>query len=213
MLQAPVTLPTQPQSTQATLYYMQDFTNGNNVFDVLQGIRKLSLYAKIALWDTLEERYWNDLNHNRKDFAADCSQAIGQIDLIIDPPSTRGLHRPYLSAFKQPYKSVPWISLKKTAPIDVDAQKLDELRNVVDWGADSRNDPHRGALNLSSASHVLIVDDVFSSGSTAAVIVEFIRSRGVPSGAVYYVAAPLRIPIGMQRGHVETFTEADLPQD
>lgn len=188
-----VRLPTYPLVTPATLYYEQDYAQGNQVLDFLHLIRQGLLFTLPPNGDVLEEQYWHDLEPFRHRFAQACLGVIGNIDLLIDPPSSRGYHRPYVSAFKQAYPTVAWWKFDKTGSASADIKNLDALRCVTRLTM-MRNKGVFTEVKKGSLKRLLIVDDVFAMGCTAAVIVEKVFGMNVPSGVEIHIAAPLRIP-------------------
>jgi hypothetical protein len=201
-----VTLPTQPNPTNATLHYEADYTQGGHWLDFLHLIRQGLLFG-MQKGVSLEEDYWLNLNGFRDQFAADCGQATGSLDLLIDPPSHRGYHRPYLSAFKQVYSHAYWLAFGKTARISADINDMDSLRKAIKVIADS---PGTKSIKARDIGRLLIVDDVYATGATAAVVVEYLQSKGMPATTDVYIAAPLRIPTDMMNKMADVLP-GDLP--
>ena len=184
----------------ATLYYEHDYSQGQHAVDLLHLIRQWPVYLAIPNPDNLEEDYWQSLNGLRQQFAIDCEDVIGNVDLIIDPPSTRGYHRPFLSAFKQVYPHAFWLMLGKTTPPNPNPVDLLGCSHI------------RQEVNAPDMHNILIVDDVFSTGGTAARIVDFLMQKPLPDDVCFHIAAPLRIPPAiMERAEQDRILPTDLP--
>jgi hypothetical protein len=126
--------------------------------------------------------------------------AIGNVDLIVDPPSTRGYHRPYLSAFKQVYPHAFWLMFGKTAPPAPGPIQL------LGWSST------RKEVKAPDIHEILIVDDVYATGATAARIVEFLRQKPLPGDGHFHIAAPLLIPASlMEKNKQDRILASDLP--
>lgn len=203
-----VTLPTQPIPTNAILHYEVDYTQGRHQLDFLHLIRQGILFG-MQNGVALEEDYWSKLDGFRHQFAVDCETAIGPIDLMIAPPSHRGYHRPYVSAFKQVYPRVCWIVFGKTAAVSADIRNMDDLRKALKVIADN---PSTTPVKAKDISRLLIADDVFATGTTAAVVVEFLQSKGMPVTTDIHIAAPLRIPASMMKKMTDILP-GDLPSN
>jgi hypothetical protein len=188
-----VQIPTQPRSIRATLHYETDYLQGQQPFDFLHQIRQASMWFNNPNGDTLEEAYWHNLEKSRHDFAAACCSAIGAVDVLIDPPSLRGYHRPYLSAFKVVYPRVHWLVFRKNAAVNVNVGDLDGLCKAVEFVTDCPRDDIR-KVRPSEIKRILIADDVYATGATAAVIVEILWTKKLPPDVDVHIAAPLRIP-------------------
>src|SRR5437016_3423496 len=87
-----------------------DYGHGDRPFDYIQMVRSRGLFAHGEM-SRIERDYWNGLEAGRRQFAEDVRGALGEVDMIIDPPSRSTLHRPYLSALLDTYPAVPWLYL------------------------------------------------------------------------------------------------------
>jgi hypothetical protein len=189
-----ITLPTAPHPTNATLYYEADYDSGRHWLDYLH-IIKTGLYFRPGVYpfnpDAYEENYWSSLDGFRHAFVG----AIpGAYDLLADPPSTSGYHRPYISAFKRRNPQVAWVYFWKNQPIKADINKMDDLRKVV-----VITDSLMKGAKPAQCHRVIIVDDVYATGVTAAVMVEKLWAAGLPAKAEITVACPLRVPPSAQK--------------
>lgn len=201
-----VILPTANGPTPATLYFEHDYSRGGHWIDYLHLIRQQSVFLHLPDPDKLEEEYWSHLDTFRQQFANDCLQEIGNVDIIIDPPSIRGYHRPYLSAFKK-LNNIYWLILAKTTPAD--SGDIEALRKSVKVMGDSHC--HK-RVRSSDMHNIVIVDDVFATGNTAAVIIELLRQKKLPGDVRFHITAPLLISkIAMNNGKLEEILESDLP--
>lgn len=205
-----VQLPTNAGPTDATLYYERDYSKGGHRLDFLHLIKEGLFFNAAQPFDPdgLEEAYWADLDKYRHQFAA----AIpGAYDLLVDPPSTSGYHRPYLSAFKQRHPNLQWVYFWKNKPVKADINNMDELRKEVVYAAQRSKGSYKG-IPAPKCQRIIIVDDVYASGVTAAVIVEKLWGLGVPKTAEITIACPLRVPLQMQGQKLEVVNPEDLPQ-
>ena len=194
-----VKLPTTTGAATATLFFERDYTQGNHWLDLLHLIRQWPVYLAIQDPDTLEEDYWRNLDGFRQAFTTDCAKAIGYVDVIVDTPTTRGYHRPYLSSFKQLYPKTYWLMLGKDQP---------PKPPVVVLGDSNTRQP----VKAPGMHRILIVDDVYATGVTAGRIVDFLRTSPLPADVEFFIAAPLRIPAHMmQKNKADGITAADLP--
>ena len=185
-----VNLPTATGPATATLFFERDYTQGNHWLDLLHLIRQWPVYLVIQDPDALEENYWRNLDGFRRAFTTDCAKAIGHVDVIIDTPSTRGYHRPYLSFFKQHYPKTYWLMLGKDQP---------PKPPVVVLGDSTLRKP----VGAPGMHRILIVDDVFATGGTAGRIVDFLRTKPLPDDVEFFIAAPLRIPADLMQRNKE----------
>jgi hypothetical protein len=197
-----VTLPTVGGPTAATLYYERPYGRGEHCLDLLHLIRQWPVYLAIKnpSPDNLEENYWRWLDGFRQRFSIDCAKAIGNVDLIVDPPSTRGYHRPYLSSFKHVYPQAFWLMFGKTTP---------SHPNPIELLGPSAQ---RKEVKAPDMHNILIVDDVFATGATAARIVDFLSQKALPNNVRFHIAAPLLIPAPfMQKAEQDKILQSDLP--
>jgi hypothetical protein len=174
-----VSLPTTGGQTPATLYYEQDYNLMNfHPLNFLHLIRQVTVFMAVGNQHVSEEAYWAALDTTRTSFAATVAGVLPLVDMLVDAPSTRGFHRPFLSSFKQVY-NVPCLMLRKTG----------QVPPVALIGTT----PTHAAVTASNYHRILIVDDVFATGATAARVVDFLRGRQLPADVEFHVAAPLFI--------------------
>jgi len=146
-----------------------------------------------------EDAYWAALDATRTSFAAAVAGVLPVVDMLVDAPSTRGFHRAFLSSFKQVY-NVPCLMLRKT--------------NQVPPVAAIGITPSHAAVPAANRHRILIVDDVYATGATAARVVDFLRGHQLPADVEFHVAAPLFIPPTTQNaGAAPDINVDDLPQD
>lgn len=175
---ATVMIPTLPRPTQARLYYGHQFAGGAERFDYLHLIRSRSFFS-LPNPKEREEAYWSNLETNRWAFVDGLGE---QFDLIVDPPSRSGYHRPYLSAFLSRQPDVRCVRFMKSEPVKSAPVNMPRLREVVSTVEKS---------DLSEFRNVLLVDDVFSTATIAAVGLEKLREAGLSQQAQITVACPL----------------------
>jgi hypothetical protein len=94
------------------LFFEHDYGEGNRPFDYIQMVRSRAFFVH-AEPARIERDYWNGLEAGQRQFAEGVRMALGEVDMIIDPPSRSTLHRPYLSALLDAYPDVPWLYLLK----------------------------------------------------------------------------------------------------
>jgi hypothetical protein len=176
-------LPPPPVKIPYRLCFDHFFQCGHGKYDYLQFVRSRGL---LILQDRrqFEETYWRSLEHNRTDFAA---QLPDRFDLLVDPPSNSGYHRPFLSAFARQLKGVPCVHFLKNTHKRAHPDTVGILRATVKASGTIQG-------KLGKFINVLIVDDVFSSGTIGTVVIEKLREAGLPQTASITVACPLRMP-------------------
>ncbi len=109
-----------------------------------------------------------------------------EFDFALRPPSSRDDAVPYLNAFidARPHT----IDLSSSFARAIGAKKagenssFEEVRDAL---------LYTGTKDLSAARSILIVDDIFSEGKTAAAVIDVLRRKGLPSEAKITLFAPL----------------------
>lgn len=200
MIVMPVMLPTVGAPTPATLYYEHTYNlHGGHPLNFLHLIRQVNVFMAMGNQHVFEESYWAALDATRAGFTAAVAGVLPAVDMLVDAPSTRGFHRPFLSTFKQTY-NVPCLMLRKTGQVPPVA--------VVGMT------PNQVGVPPANQHTILIVDDVYATGATAARVVDFLRGFALPADVDFHIAAPLLIPAAIQNaGAVPDINEDDLPQD
>jgi hypothetical protein len=195
-----VVLPTAGAPTGATLYYEHTYNLlGGNPLNFLHLIRQVNVFINMQNPHVFEESYWHDLDATRVAFAAAVAAVLPDVDMLVDPPSTRGFHRPFLSSFKQTY-NVPCLMLRKTGQAPPAAP-------VAALGMT----PNQAAVPPADMHTILIVDDVYSKGSTAARVIDFLQGFPLPNDVQFHIAAPLLIsPAFQNAGAAPDISEDDL---
>jgi hypothetical protein len=168
------------------LYYGHDYQSGAGAFDYLHRIRTRAVFAN-AHGAFAEEEYWNQLQQRRTLFANGLA-GHEAIDLIVDPPSNSGYHRPFLGAFLRRIgfakRMVRFIKDTSVSSFPANIAQLREHCRLY-------GEPPYG---LEGFGNVLIVDDVFSTGTIVSVTIEKLIEAGLPQDAAFTLACPLRIP-------------------
>jgi hypothetical protein len=197
----PVALPTAGGNTPATLYYEQDYNLlGGHPLSFLHIIRQPHLILNIHNPHGLEESLWDSLNATRKAFAAAVVAVLLAVDMIVEAHSHRFYQKPFTSAFKQVY-NVPCLLLNKSGA----------ARPA--YPISSRGfTPHGLGVPVADRHRILIVDDVFAEGKSAARVVEFLRNPGLPNDVEFHIAALLQVPPPVQNANAaNNIGVTDLP--
>ena len=114
MIVMQVMLPTAIGQTPATLYYEQAYSlRSRHPLNFLHLIRQVNVFMAVGNQHVFEESYWATLDANRASFAAAVARILPVVDMLVDAPSARGFHRPFLSSFERVY-NVPCLMLRKT---------------------------------------------------------------------------------------------------
>jgi hypothetical protein len=183
-----VGVPTEQPTFQLELVFDHDYSNGDGPFDYIQMVRSRALFGDSEP-SAVERSYWNSLEPRRRAFAAEVKSLVGDMDLIVDPPSRNTLHRPYLAAILDAYPDTPWVYLVKDEAVDSTFKNLTAIRGAV---SSPRSGDRDFPKNKPNTQNVLIVDDAFSEGNVASVVIEKLVAYGIPKTARFVVAAPLR---------------------
>jgi hypothetical protein len=109
------------------------------------------------------------------------------IDFILSPPSRRHDAEPYRAAFRVHFPDATDLSGAFARNGSVSAGESRDVASLLASLSFSTT------IDLSSASSLLIVDDVYSSGTTAAAIVQLLCRNGLPSHTAITIAAPLYV--------------------
>jgi hypothetical protein len=180
---AETVVPPAPTPIPYTLLFEEYFSNGTGKYDYLHLVRSRHLFL-MTQGRQIEERYWNDLNTNRHSFAR---QLTGTFDLLVDPPSNTGYHRPFFSAVAAQHQGIQRVHFKKDTSEQSQPSKLNWLRAGVAAIGQSQG-------RLGGCNDVLIIDDVFSTGTIATVVIEKLLEAGLSEQARITLACPLRMP-------------------
>jgi hypothetical protein len=171
------------------LLFEHDYGGGGQPFDYLHMVRSRALLVR-GDSSRLEKDYWDNLEPRRRRFAAEVKALAGDVDLVIDPPSRNTLHRPYLAAVLDAYPEAPWLYFLKNQDVQALHDNLEAMRGAF---AGPREGDRPMRKKKAELSRVLIVDDVFSEGNVAAVVIEKLLAAGVPPEARFLLACPLRV--------------------
>jgi len=106
---------------------------------------------------------------------------------IIKIPSTRDLNCPYYSAIKERYRDAIDLTFYVKRHYKVKSGEGATFKEVFD---DTYLEPCDG---LADIKNILLVDDVYASGNTAAAVLLRLREHGLPDTARMQVAAPLLV--------------------
>jgi len=172
-----IVLPTMPTPVNATAHFSRLYTWGRHPLDLVHLIRQPRLLCSLAHQDRLDEDFWANLDQVRRAFAADVRAAVGPVDLLVEAPSTRGLHRPFLAAVKAVYADIHWAAFTKPPGVSSDLDNIDELRAAVQLLAVRPGRKHR-IVARPNVRRVLIVDDVIATGGTAAATAALVERLG-----------------------------------
>jgi adenine/guanine phosphoribosyltransferase-like PRPP-binding protein len=166
------------------LRYLTVYNGGRVVFDYLHLVRSRGLQTRSNA-AAMEEDYWFRLAKLRETFAAAIQ---GDFDLLIDVPSNSGYHRPYLSAVLSKYSQVRCVRFRKDSYLCANPENCDALVSTCHFIKDHDKD-------LANHHRVLIVDDVYSTGTTARVVITKLLGAGLAPNSSVVVACPLRVVV------------------
>lgn len=187
---------TVPQQYPVTLYFEAHYDE-NKIWSYIQDVRARAIMQRRTKHGRetadkatqSEEAYWQRLNELRRSSAAFFLDQGIVPDLIVDPPSNTGYHRPYLSAFLTAYPHADYCYLfKKDITLESGTGKTSFMQ--MHEGTELR---HRDDVDLAAKKTVLIVDDIFSKGLVAAVTIHKVKPLVNPDAA-FLLFCPLRLP-------------------
>ena len=175
---------------QYRLCYGHEMGPEAGAFDYLHRVRTRAI-ATSANGYIPEEAYWRNLNNLRTQFAGLLPDPL-MFDLIVDPPSNSGYHRTFLSACHSRIGLAKrMIRFVKDTHVSSSPENIDALREHCHI-VQPLGEP---APNLVGFHNVLIVDDVYSTGTILTVVIEKLRAAGLPVAAAITLACPLRVPL------------------
>lgn len=171
----------------ATLHYVARTTQAENVAHDLQFLHRVRDPKWTALWPDWATSDEAVSYYQQIPAAANALlDEIGRItvDLVVAAPSRRRDVEPYLAFVKQRF------------PDAMDLSRYVHRVRPHSAGAQPGPAGFVGSIALSCGSlhrfrHVLIVDDVFASGTTASAMTTRFEQLGLPPDAAVRVAAPL----------------------
>jgi hypothetical protein len=174
--------------SQYRLYYGHEMGPDAGAFDYLHRVRTRAI-AKSANGHIPEEAYWRNLNNLRTQFADLLPNPLA-FELIVDPPSNSGYHRTFLSACHSRIGLAKrMIRFVKDTHVSSSPENINALREHCHI-VQPLGEP---APNLAGFHNVLVVDDVYSTGTILTVVIEKLRAAGLPADAAITLACPLRI--------------------
>ena len=149
-----------------------------------------------------EAEYWKRLGESCERLVEEVRTAGVAFDLIADPPSNTGYHRPYLTALQQAFPQAAYCYCVKD-------KKLEAGTGEIGFAAlnDGTQFRRRDDDDLSGMRSILIVDDVFSNGLTSSVVVHKLRPHVHPD-ARFTVACPLRLPAKNEADELQQMLDA-----
>jgi hypothetical protein len=137
------------------------------------------------------------LEHAAREYERALPQTLAQFerliaalsaDLLVCPPSFRKDATPYMKVARSTYPTAHDASeFFHRLASHTKAGTAKKLADVLDGLAIDE------APNFAQRKHVLIVDDVYADGRTAAAVVYRLRERGLSADAQITVACPLRV--------------------
>lgn len=180
---------TLPRGTKdVNLHFLAHATRAEKVIHDLQFLHRVrdpKWIAQYPDWATSEEAvsYYTQLPNAARSLA-DAIPSI-EIDIILAAPSRRRDAEPFLAWIKRRFPNAKDLTKCVHRVRDISAGEhpgaIQFIANIaLTYGA-----------SLSEARHVLIVDDVFSSGTTASAITFRLEQLGLPPNATIAIAAPL----------------------
>lgn len=137
-----------------------------------------------------EEEYYASLDRIRSDFASSVLAAEPSIDLIVDPPSNSHLHRPYLSSIRNRVPEIDSMCFVKHdhTSSSVSGTTVDDLSRSMKPRASPEIDSR-----IKDKQCIVVVDDAFATGKTAAAIVQCLKRRITAPQARFLIACPLLV--------------------
>lgn len=174
---------------RATLYYLAHTDRAQSVAHDLQylhRIRDLKWLNQFPDWATSDEavKYFEALPTAARALVAELGDL--QPEIVLRAPSRRRDAEPYLASIKRRFPNARDLSGSVHRVRDVSAGANP---GAVSFAA---HIALTNADNLSQCSSALIVDDVYSSGTTASAIAFRLEQLGLPQDAEVSIAVPLR---------------------
>lgn len=206
-----VQIPIHPDATAPAqyvlgLHFLEEYKEG--LLSYIQDVRARAIQSRQVRFGretasaalNFERRYWENLEDS-------CDRLVEQVrdsdfDLIVDPPSNTGYHRPYLSALQRAYPHAAYCYLLKNSP-GLESGPGEIRFTDLDHGTEFR---FRTDDNLLERKSILIVDDILSKGLTAAVVVHKVRPHVHPE-ARFTLACPLRLPSEKETENLQAMIE------
>jgi hypothetical protein len=181
-----VTLPS-PANLQTELRYLAKYTGPSRPDPVLVYLHRVRIPSLVRAYPdavaNLERQYQDAIPQLTKGFVA--LLAGEQIDLIVATPSSRRDVVPYHEAVRAAYPGALDLTdaFRKAPTVSATTATSSEAVDRAITTEPVEVPP--------TARRVLIVDDIFSSGRTAAAIVARLRANGLQPNATVLIAAPL----------------------
>jgi len=196
------TAPLQPDPTHNDLYpvellFLTRYIPWDHPCSYIQHVRERKVYvyeyADAELRGKIRQQetdYFAQLETLRRSFADETCNAIPLVDLIVDPPSNSHLHRPYLAAIRDRLPDVGSVCFVKHKAISSSGKgcTVDDLYRTMQPRAHEEVD-----VRLKDKRRVLIVDDAFASGKTAAAVIRHLKPRMSEAETQFIVACPLLV--------------------
>ena len=143
--------------------------------------------ASEAGGEAIEAEYQRNLPLYRRDFG----EMLGDraYELVLSPPSRRRDLEPYRQEVVARGIAKKDLShlLRRTSAGPSRHQSFDQLIDALDFD---------GSSSLNGSRSLLIVDDYFVTGRTAAAVLSLLRSHGFPATADVTIACPLWVDHG-----------------
>lgn len=184
----PIDLPLLRGPKPATLYYLAHTKAAEPVrynLQFLHRVRDRRWLAQLPDWATGDEAvaYYEQLPTAAAALAAELGDL--PVDLVAAAPSRRRDAEPYLAAIKRRRRDAHDVSRSVHRVGNVSAGETTEPTRFVAHVALTY------ATRFDQFRDVLIVDDVYSAGTTAAALLFRMEQLGLPTDARVSVAAPL----------------------
>jgi hypothetical protein len=187
-----VSIPLDSPVIPATLVYLCKFGpfHGCDDFMYLQGVRTGSITKTSPTGDP-NDSAWGRLYHTMlwKHVSLLAGEVPGPISAIVSPPSRFPKHaEPYREALKNKFPHVTDLTKRferRANALSGEGASLEDISAAMKYRSEGDE------VNFSS---LLVVDDVFSRGRTAAALILQLREVGLPGNSSVTVAFPLWLP-------------------
>lgn len=183
-----IALPTLPQSTSATLAYLESSASGTlpqGPLGYLHKVRSITgRYVDAIASSNYSCAYYDLLSTYVKSYRMWAQSRA--FDLIVRPPSHRHDSEPYAAAVRAACNGASDLSGRFAKVASVRAGNLSSVTELIQH---MRCTATRDEVD--TCQRIVIIDDVFSKGLSAAAVLQLLYDVGLPANAAVTVCAPL----------------------